>query len=148
VTGGESTMFNKIVLALDGSQASQRAVSMAAELARRDKAKVVIAHVEEEVIGKGGGPIHATEDEIQAEIRRQAEELSAQEIETSVEMRSVMLGGPAHAIDEIARSAGADLIVAGTRGQSPVSGLLLGSVTQRLLHISDRPVLVVPPAAS
>jgi nucleotide-binding universal stress UspA family protein len=141
-------MFNKIVLALDGSQASQRAVSMAAELARRDKAKVVIAHVEEEVIGKGGGPIHATEDEIQAEIRRQAEELSAQEIETSVEMRSVMLGGPAHAIDEIARSAGADLIVAGTRGQSPVSGLLLGSVTQRLLHISDRPVLVVPPAAS
>lgn len=148
MTGGESTMFNKIVLALDGSQASQRAVSMAAELARRDKAKVVIAHVEEEVIGKGGGPIHATEDEIQAEIRRQAEELSAQEIETSVEMRSVMLGGPAHAIDEIARSAGADLIVAGTRGQSPVSGLLLGSVTQRLLHISDRPVLVVPPAAS
>jgi nucleotide-binding universal stress UspA family protein len=141
-------MFNKIVLTLDGSQASQRAVSMAAELARRDKAKVVIAHVEEEVIGKGGGPIHATEDEIQAEIRRQAEELSAQEIETSVEMRSVMLGGPAHAIDEIARSAGADLIVAGTRGQSPVSGLLLGSVTQRLLHISDRPVLVVPPAAS
>lgn len=148
MTGGESTMFNKIVLTLDGSQASQRAVSMAAELARRDKAKVVIAHVEEEVIGKGGGPIHATEDEIQAEIRRQAEELSAQEIETSVEMRSVMLGGPAHAIDEIARSAGADLIVAGTRGQSPVSGLLLGSVTQRLLHISDRPVLVVPPAAS
>lgn len=140
-------MFKTIVLALDGSEASRQAIAMAAELARRDDAKVVVAHVEEDVIGKGGGPIHATEDEIQAEIRRQAEELSAQGIATTVEMRSVMLGGPAHAIDEIADSVDADLIVAGTRGQSPVSGLVLGSVTQRLLHISRRPVLVVPPAA-
>lgn len=140
-------MFKTIVLALDGSEASRQVIAMAAELARRDDAKVVVAHVEEDVIGKGGGPIHATEDEIQAEIRRQAEELSAQGIATTVEMRSVILGGPAHAIDEIADSVDADLIVAGTRGQSPVSGLVLGSVTQRLLHISRRPVLVVPPAA-
>jgi nucleotide-binding universal stress UspA family protein len=62
----------------------------------------------------------------------------------SVEMRSVILGGPAHAIEEIAEGADADLIVAGTRGHAPVSGLLLGSVTQRLLHIAKRPVLVVP----
>jgi nucleotide-binding universal stress UspA family protein len=55
-----------------------------------------------------------------------------------------MLGGPAHAIEEIAEKAGADLIVVGTRGHSPVAGLLLGSVTQRLLHIARRPVLVVP----
>ena len=112
---------------------------------KRDNAKLVIAHVEEDIIGKGGGPIQATEDEIQAEIRRQAEELSAQGIETSVDMRSVMLGGPAHVIEEIAAEADADLIVAGTRGHSPVAGLLLGSVTQRLLHIARRPVLAVPP---
>lgn len=142
-------MFKTIVLAVDGSEASRQAISMALELAQRDKSKIVVAHVEEEVMSRGGAaPVHATEDEIQAEIRRQAEELSAQGVETTIEMRSVMLGGPAHAIDEIAKSAGADLIVTGTRGQSPVSGLLLGSVTQRLLHISDRPVLVVPSAAS
>jgi nucleotide-binding universal stress UspA family protein len=114
-------------------------------LANRDNAKLVIAHVEEDIIGKGGGPIHATEDEIQAEIHRQAEELSAQGIETSVEMRDVMLGGPAHAIEEIADEADADLIVVGTRGHSPIAGLLLGNVTQRLLHIARRPVLAVPP---
>ena len=139
-------MFKTIVLALDGSDGSRRAVPLANELAKRDKAKLVIAHVEEDVIGKGGGPIRATEDEIQAEIRRQAEELAAQGVETSVEMRSVMVGGPAHVIEEIADGAGADLIVAGTRGHSPVAGLLLGSVTQRLLHIARRPVLAVPPA--
>lgn len=139
-------MFKTIVLALDGSDGSARAVPLAVELARHDNAKIVIAHVEEDVVGKGGGPVLATEDEIQAEIRRRAEELSAQGVETSVEMRRVVLGGPAHAIEDIADEAGADLIVVGTRGHSPVAGLLLGSITQRLLHIAGRPVLVVPSA--
>jgi len=137
-------MFKTIVLALDGSDGSRQAIPVAVELAKRDGARIVIAHVEQDVIGKGGGPIIATEDEIQAEIREQAKKLSADGIETSVEMRNIMLGGPAHAIDEIADEAQADLVVMGTRGHSPVAGLLLGSVTQRLLHISKRPVLAVP----
>lgn len=143
-----STMFKTIVLAMDGSDGSRAAIPLAVELAKRDDAKVVVAHVEQDVFGKGGGTIPATEDEIQAEIRKQAEELGEQGIETTVEMRSVMLGGPAHAIAEIADQAGADLIVAGTRGHSAVAGLLLGSVTQRLLHIAHQPVLVVPQADS
>jgi nucleotide-binding universal stress UspA family protein len=138
-------MFKTIVLALDGSEGSRRAIPLAVELAKRDQGKLVIVHVEEDIVGKGGGPIKATEDEIQAEIRGQAEELSAQGIDTSVHMRSVMLGGPAHVIEDIATEADADLIVVGTRGHSPVAGLLLGSVAQRLLHISRRPVLAVPP---
>ena len=138
-------MFKTIVLALDGSEESRQALPLATELARQDDARIVIAHVEQDVVGKGGGPIPATEDEIQAEIRKQAEELSADGIETSVEMRNVMLGGPAHAIAEIADGANADLIVVGTRGHSAVAGLFLGSVTQRLLHIARCPVLVAPP---
>jgi nucleotide-binding universal stress UspA family protein len=34
----------------------------------------------------------------------------------------------------------------GRRGHSPVAGLVLGSVTQRLLHIARRSVLAAPPA--
>lgn len=137
-------MFKTIVLALDGSDGSRKAIPFATELAQNDKAAILIAHVEERNLGKGGGPLHVDEEEIKAEIRRQADELSAQGIDTSIQMVDVMLGGPAHAIEEIANSAGADLIVLGTRGHSPVAGLLLGSVTQRLLHIARRPVLAVP----
>jgi nucleotide-binding universal stress UspA family protein len=138
-------MFKTIVLALDGSEESKQAIPLALEIARQDGARMVIAHVEEDVLGKGGGPIIATEDEIQAAIRKQAEELSGEGVETSVEMRAVMLGGPAPAIVEIADSANADLIVAGTRGHSGLAGVLLGSVTQRLLHLAHCPVLVAPP---
>jgi nucleotide-binding universal stress UspA family protein len=137
-------MFKTIVVAMDGSEGSRRASSLAAELAKRDGAKLVIAHVDERTIGKGGGELRADEDQLAAEIQSQAEELAASGVETSVEKRDVMVGGPAHAIAEIAEAAGADLIVTGTRGQNPVSGLLLGSVTQRLLHIASCPVLVVP----
>jgi len=141
-------MFKTIVLALDGSEASRAAIPQAVELAKNDDGRIVIAHVEQDVAGKGVGTIPATEDEIQAEIRKQAKELSEQGIETKVEMRNVMVGGPAHPIAEIADEAGADVIVTGTRGHTPVGGLLLGSVTERLLHIAHRPVLAVPPPDS
>ena len=61
-------------------------------------------------------------------------------------MGDVMAGGAgmAHAIADIAEKSKADLIVTGTRGHSPVAGLLVGSVTQRLVHIAKQPILVVP----
>jgi nucleotide-binding universal stress UspA family protein len=139
-------MFQTIVLALDGSESSRRATPLAVELARRDNARLVIAHVAEKVAGKGGGDRYVDEDEIKQGIRKQGDELKEQGIDASVEMANVVIGGPAHAIAEIANRAGADLIVVGTRGHSAVTGLLLGGVTQRLLHIADRPVLAVPPA--
>lgn len=64
------------------------------------------------VVGKGGAPIPVTEDEIQAKIREQAKRLAGGGIEARVEMRQVVLGGPAHPIAEIAEGANADLIVA------------------------------------
>jgi nucleotide-binding universal stress UspA family protein len=51
---------------------------------------------------------------------------------------------PAHAIAEVAREERSDLVVMGTRGHTALAGVLLGSVTQRLLHIAPCPVLVVP----
>jgi nucleotide-binding universal stress UspA family protein len=137
-------MFKTIVVALDGSAGSRAAVPVAMELAERESAKLIVAHVEERVVAKGGGPVNLAEDEIQAEIRGEAAKLQERGLDVEVQMGRVALGGPAHVIEDIAAEAGADLIVLGTRGHAPVTGLLLGSVTQRLLHVASRPVLVVP----
>jgi nucleotide-binding universal stress UspA family protein len=140
----EERMFKTIVLALDGSEGSEKAIPVAAELARQDGARIVVAHVEQDIPGRARGPIIATEDEIQAEIRKRAEELAADGLEASVEVRIVTVGGPAYAIAEIADEAGAGLIVAGSHGHTALGGFLLGSVTQRLLNVTNCPVLVVP----
>jgi nucleotide-binding universal stress UspA family protein len=55
---------------------------------------------------------------------------------------------PAPAIAEAARDTGADLIVVGTRGHTAIGGLMLGSVTQRLLHIAPCALLTVPAEAT
>ncbi len=137
-------MFKTIVLALDGSDGAKKAIPVAAELAETEKAGLVIAHVTEYMAAKGGELPRVDEDQIRAEIDRQANELSDRGIETRVELAESVLGGPAHAIVEIADRVGGDLIVTGTRGHSSIAGLLLGSVTHRLLHIAKRPVLAVP----
>ncbi len=93
---------------------------------------------------KGGEVPPPDEDEIRAEIKQQAEDLSKRGIPVEVEFAETVLGGPAHATADIADRTGAELIVAGTRGHTSVAGVLLGSATHRLLHIAKRPVLAVP----
>lgn len=139
-------MFKAIVLALDGSETAKRGIPIAVELAKESKGKIVIAHVEERMATKGRAPVKTDEDEVQKELQGLAKDLEGDGIEASIELGDVMAGGSgvAHAIADIAEKANADLIVVGTRGHSPVEGLLVGSVTQRLLHIAKQPMLVVP----
>lgn len=137
-------MFEKILIAHDGSAGAERVVPFAVELAKSSGAELVIAHVDEQTIGKGGGSINAGDDDLRASLRKRAEQLTQAGLKTEFETRAEMLGGPAHVLARIADDVGADLIVAGSRGHSLVGGLLLGSVSQRLLQIAHQPVLIVP----
>ena len=93
---------------------------------------------------KGGELPHVDEDQVRAEIQEEAKKLSDRGIETKVEVAEITVGGPAHAIVEIADRNDGDLIVTGTRGDGSVAGLMLGSVAHRLLQIAKRPTLAVP----
>ena len=138
-------MFTSIVVGSDGSENAHEALEVAAELAKRDGAKLVIAHVDEHLVGKGANvSIRADEGDIRGSLEERAAQLESDGVDASLTSKDMMLGGPAHVLAEIAEEAGADLIVVGNRGHSAVAGLLLGSVTQRLLHLAKAPVLVVP----
>jgi nucleotide-binding universal stress UspA family protein len=138
-------MFDTIVLGHDGSEEANAAVPIAADLARRYDSVLLLVHIREWVPSKGGpATVQAGEDEIREELDRQAQELSDQGVTAKVEVHDSVLGGPAHVLEHIADRMKAELIVVGRHGHSQIAGLLLGSVTQRLLHISKRAVLAAP----
>jgi nucleotide-binding universal stress UspA family protein len=138
------TVFKTIVLALDGSESSDRALAYATTLAKEQGSNVRVVHVVEIVVGRGGGPMPLNEDEIKAKVERQVKDLADTGVTAELEIHSVRVGGPAHVIADVAQDAGADLIITGTRGHTAIAGVLLGSVAQRLLHLAHCPVLVVP----
>jgi nucleotide-binding universal stress UspA family protein len=138
-------VFKTIVLAVDGSESSDRAVAYAGDLARQAGGRIVAVHVKELIAGRYAGPVHVDEDELQAKIRRQLKELSDSGVTVAIEMHATMTGGPAPLIADAAAREQADVIVTGTRGHTALAGVIVGSVAQRLIHLSPCPVLVVPP---
>ncbi|HUZ83720.1 MAG TPA: universal stress protein [Gaiellales bacterium] len=140
-------MFNKIIWATDGSEAADHALTLVRELAAAP-AKLVVVHDHELLAGRAGGlPVVADEPEIQTKIGKQVADLRDTGIDVHLRMSKGMQSRAAHVIADIAVDEGADLIVVGTRGHGPVAGVILGSVTQRLLHLAPCPVLAVPPPA-
>ncbi len=139
-------MFKTIVWATDGSESADRALPFAKELATGEGRTLVIVHGKEVFVGgRGSGyPVHVDEDELEAKIRSQAAAATSEGIHVTLQVISGGGGHAAHMIVDAAREHGADVIVTGTRGHSAVAGLLLGSVTQRLLHVSHIPVLAIP----
>jgi len=55
----------------------------------------------------------------------------------------VGVGDPAHVISHYAREMKCDQIFMGTRGLGTIAGMLMGSVTVKVIHLSDVPVLLV-----
>ena len=139
-------MFKKILLGLDGSPESARALDLATKIAAEDSAHIEVVHVREYMIAGRAGmqTTRANEEDLEAIVRKQVDELAAGGADVSLTVVSSTTGGPAHALADQAGDSGADVIIVGTRGHTGLAGLLLGSVTQRLLHISPCPVMAVP----
>ena len=138
-------MFKTVLWATDGSDTAARALPYALELAAGEKAKLVVVHAREIFVGRGGGyPALADEAELRAKIGEQVKSLRTGGLDASFVVRTCTANHAAHTIAEIAKEVGADLIVVGTHGYGRVAGLLIGSVTQGLLHTGVCPVLAVP----
>jgi nucleotide-binding universal stress UspA family protein len=143
----EDNMFKTVVWASDGSAASERALPFAKGLAQSSGGRLIVVYVNEIRVDSRAAlatTIANIEDEEPAAVRRIAEGLQQNGVAAEFVTGDVMVGGVARVIADLARNADADLIVTGTRGKNPLVGLLVGSVTSRLLEIAPCPVLAVP----
>ena len=139
-------MFKTIVWATDGSDSADSALPHVKSLAQASGASVIVVHaVESFVSGYSAGlPVYGDTEEMKAKIERQVEKLRSDGVGVDTTILHVGTRRPAQLIADTAATVKADVIVVATRGHTPIGGLLIGSVTQRLLHIAPCPVLVVP----
>jgi nucleotide-binding universal stress UspA family protein len=146
------TQFRKILVAVDGSTASQRALEEAVRLARTVSARLRLVHVMDELAWVNGfEPARAYFDDVLPRMRRSGEELLArgmkQALEAGVAAESELVIGSGERIcDQIAGEARrwpADLIVAGTHGRRGTDRFLLGSDAEQIVRHAPVPVLLV-----
>lgn len=136
-------MFDKILVAYDGSDHAQKALATAAELAKSEGADLHLAHIPQKdsppivlgpyVSGLGEPPSRKALEEVgEKMVEKAREEAKAH----GVELASVHLGeeSPAKFILSTAEDVDADLIVLGRRGLGAVGALALGSVSQAVAH--------------
>ena len=137
-----------LLVPVDGSAGSVHAARFAARLARDAGAAVELLHVYDAPRVTTLGLTALTRDEIDAmKVRVSRESFErAEEAMAGIEVpfeRHVIVGDPVSEIIARAKRIDADLIVIGNRGLSPVEGLLLGSVSARVVREAGCPVTVV-----
>ncbi len=132
--------MKRIVVGVDGSEDSIQAVAFAGRLAKETGACLTVVYVQHLPVV---GPPELERNHRMAE-RRVARRVVKALMPLSVPWDLEVGGGDvADQVQRVARERGADLIVVGTRGHGPVGRLLGGSVSTRVVHHADRPVLVV-----
>jgi nucleotide-binding universal stress UspA family protein len=132
-------VFKSILLAVDESEQSGRAVNAAIELARLSGASIELFHVHESqaVVGKGGGSF------VNALLAAHSNTLATADVPYTIKTGHCLIGHVAKEIVEEAKALGADTIVIGNHGHAGLGSVLIGSNTNKVLHLSTLPVLVV-----
>ncbi len=144
-------MFSHFLLPTDGSEASERAIQKALELAREGNARITGLHVMQpfhvatyriEMIEESRAAYDA--DALKA-ARRYLEPLErgAKELGVRVDTRAVTAEHPYEAIIDAAKRGGCDLIVMASHGRRGMKAMLIGSETYKVLTHSTIPVLVL-----
>jgi nucleotide-binding universal stress UspA family protein len=138
-------MFANILLAVDNSQRSRKAVSTATDLARSTGGAVHVFHVRPLLTASRGGPQDVDLSELERNVAEDVcRELQSTGIEATFSRVASYHGDTGHKIVEAANDRGVDLIVVGSRGHSEIPSLLLGSVAHKVVHLASCPVLIVP----
>ena len=135
-------MFEKLLVAVDGSEHARHTIPLVADLAKKSGGHVTVLHVREHGVSKFTEWERETADDAQSVVEGVDRELQAAGVESSFEIRRALAGRAAREICDVADELDADLIVMGSRGVTDLEGLVVGSVAHKVLHLTTRPVLV------
>lgn len=153
-SGKRNCLISNVLVAIDGSENSAKALDFALDLAEKYAAKVTILNVFESpamgVIPQSAGyfgdnmPVFANElikfhEEILAKALNRAKEIKPN-LAISTALRD---GDPVVEIVAMAKDEGFDVIVVAHRGVGRVSGVLLGSVSEKVTRLASCPVIIV-----
>jgi len=138
-------MFQKVLVAVDGSDRAMRALEVAARLAKAESARLVVATV------AYVPPLYRVDlnPELSESFRASARLIlddarkAATRLGTEAEMKLVEDAAPAEGIARLAVDGGFDLIVLGRRGLNPAEDRTLGGVSDAVLHRTRCSVMLV-----
>ncbi len=147
--------MERILLAVDGSEHSMRAATLAGELSFRFGAPVDILNVVPEGTPVVPGSVHEyaqlehvyiTQRDLLKSVGTDLIGVATAKVKEAggdVGVKDVVIASPAHGIVKFAEDCGADCIVMGRRGLGDMKGLLLGSVSHRVGHLTDITLITV-----
>jgi nucleotide-binding universal stress UspA family protein len=149
-TGGGTSGTKTVVVGVDGSDGSRRALHWAAAEAAARQDALELVHVWEAPeayapLGLGAYPLDPEPIHDAAKGLLEGLVAEARELAPGIEVRGELVEGPpAQGLLDAARTA--DLLVVGSRGLGGFKSLLLGSVSQRVVHHAPCPIVIVPEA--
>jgi nucleotide-binding universal stress UspA family protein len=135
-----SLLPEKILLATDGSEDAKLAARAAGNLSDKTGAELHIIHAWQYVPHPVLDSEHYKEEA--GRLLKEQTDLLADAGVTVMEAH-LLMAPPVDAILDLSEELGADLIVVGSRGHGPIGRLLLGSVSEGVVHHATRPVLVL-----
>ena len=145
-------MFERILVAVDGSEGSKKALKLASNLQQTCGSELLILTVfrhhsllEASMSMVRPDEPESLDDSMRAYAREVAEEAKviAADVGASKVRAVVKAGQPARTIVKFGDEHEADLIIVGSRGQGDVQGFLVGSVSHKVTSLASIPVMVV-----
>ncbi len=139
--------LSAVVCATDLSEGSNKALPLAAQMARRHGAKLIVAHIIDLPAVTPYGETMVDPQELRSRVEQSAKaqitDLLAHCEDVEWEL-NIAIGYPAKEIIQIVEDVNADFVVAATHTRSGIERLLLGSVSRKLMHSLTVPLLIVP----
>ncbi|MCP5072560.1 MAG: universal stress protein [Rhodobacteraceae bacterium] len=143
-------MFKNIVVAVDGSDPSNRAISVACDLAKNYHSDIHLVHTPEldtavGALGISSISFEPSDDQVAKAGKTVMDQALAQADAAGCPVKSTTIGNgaPYQEVLSATMAQGADLIVTGRRGLGNLAGLVLGSTSQKIAHDAPCAVLTV-----